>query len=60
MAELCHGHDLRQKPETATVLCVWRYYYKARLAPECHTVEFMVTCNVTVHLMPQAKARPAW
>ena len=35
-------------------LCAWHYCCKARVASKCRVIEseFVVTCNVTVHLMP--------
>ena len=38
----------------ATALCAWHYCCKARVASKCRVIEseFVVTCNVTVHLMP--------
>ena len=52
---LCH--DLRQEPETAEVLVLGTV--AVRLDSTCRSVEFAVTCSVTVHLMPRAKAHPA-
>ena len=49
-------------PQKRPVLCTLHYYCMAGLVSECQTVglieyEIVVTCNVTVHLMPLVKVR---